>query len=69
MAGLLPAKESPLLAHGRHDMAIAYVGTDKRTAPLLHEHFKRHVAHDRGHQHDCRANLPLLHEVVRRTEP
>ena len=64
MAGLLPAKESPLLAHGRHDMAIAYVGTDKRTAPLLHEHFKRHVAHDRGHK-DVARKLALLHEILR----
>ena len=63
MAGLLPAKESPLLAHGRHDMAIAYVGTDKRTAPLLHEHFKRHVAHDRGHK-DVAWKLALLHEIL-----
>lgn len=43
-------------------MAIAYVGTDKRTAPLLHEHFKRHVAHDRGHK-DVARKLALLHET------
>lgn len=45
-------------------MAIAYVGTDKRTAPLLHEHFKRHVAHDRGHK-DVARKLALLHEILR----
>ena len=64
MAGLFPAKKGPLLAHGRHDMAVAHVGADKRAAPLLHEHFKRHIAHDRSHK-DVARKLALLHEILR----
>ena len=63
MTGLLSTEQSPVLTHGRHNMAIAHIGADKRAAPFLHEYFKRHIAHDSGHK-DIARKFALLHEIL-----